>query len=159
LRQAERDVVGADGDRLRRFRRHLVGLSRYLRGNAPWLFDYGRAWRAGQRISTALAESTMNHLVNARMGKRQPMRWSADGAHLLLQVRCALLDDRLDDLFREWYPGWGASPATTAHRHTGLPPQLRNTSSIGAAVWSMSIVVTLLGEPVVPAGWAGVPAI
>jgi hypothetical protein len=39
LRGAERDVVGADGDRLRRFRRHLVGLSRYLRGNAPLLFN------------------------------------------------------------------------------------------------------------------------
>jgi len=57
-----------------------------------------------------MAESGMNHLVNARMAKRQPMRWSAEGAHLLLQVRCALLDDRLDELFREWYPDWGTSP-------------------------------------------------
>jgi hypothetical protein len=39
----------------------------------------------------------MNHLVNARMGKRRSMQWSADGARLLLQVRCALLDDRLDE--------------------------------------------------------------
>ena len=53
-------------------------------------------------------------MVNARMAKRQPMRWSAEGAHLLLQVRCALLDKRLDELFREWYPGWGTSPPTVA---------------------------------------------
>jgi hypothetical protein len=43
----ERTVGGADGDRLRRYRRHLVGLSRYLRGNAPLLFNYGSAWRTG----------------------------------------------------------------------------------------------------------------
>jgi hypothetical protein len=35
---------------------------------------------------------------------RQPMRWSAEGAHLLLQVHCAVLNNRLDDLFREWHP-------------------------------------------------------
>jgi len=38
------------------------------------------------------------------MGKRQPMRWSSEGAHLLLQVRCAVLDQRLGSLFREWHP-------------------------------------------------------
>jgi hypothetical protein len=32
------------------------------------------------------------------------MRWSAAGAHLLLQVRCAVLNKRLDNLFREWHP-------------------------------------------------------
>jgi hypothetical protein len=35
---------------------------------------------------------------------RQPMCWTAEGAHLLLQVRCAVLDGRLDALFRERYP-------------------------------------------------------
>jgi hypothetical protein len=40
----------------------------------------------------------MSHLVNERMGKRQPMRWVCRGAHLLLQVRCAVLDIRLEVL-------------------------------------------------------------
>jgi hypothetical protein len=40
------------------------------------------------------------------MGKRQPMRWSAEGAQLL-QVRCAVLDNRLEMLFREWRPRFG----------------------------------------------------
>jgi hypothetical protein len=39
----------------------------------------------------------MSHLVNQRMDKRQPMCWSSEGAHLLLQVRCAVLDQRLDN--------------------------------------------------------------
>ena len=46
----------------------------------------------------------MSHLVNERMGKRQPMRWSPEGAHLLLQVRCAVLDNRLEMLFGEQLP-------------------------------------------------------
>jgi hypothetical protein len=101
-------------NRVRRFRRHVVGLRRYLRANAHLLFHYARTRREGRRISTAMAESGMNHLINARMGKRQPMRWSAEGAHLMLQVRCALLDHRLDGLFREWYPEWGTSPPAVA---------------------------------------------
>jgi hypothetical protein len=36
--------------------------------------------------------------------KRQPMCWTTEGSHLLLQVRCAALDGKLDALFREWYP-------------------------------------------------------
>jgi hypothetical protein len=43
----------------------------------------------------------MSHLVNQRMGKRQPMCWSLEGAYFLLQVRCAVLDGRLETLFRE----------------------------------------------------------
>lgn len=51
-----------------------------------------------------ICRTDLNHLVNQRMGKHQPMRWSADGAHLLLQVRRAVIDGRLDELFRERYP-------------------------------------------------------
>jgi hypothetical protein len=48
----------------------------------------------------------MAHLVNHRMGKKQSMRWSAEGAHQLLQVRCAVLDGQLESFFREWFPGF-----------------------------------------------------
>ena len=50
-----------------------------------------------------MAESGMNHLINARMAKRQPMRWSAEGAHLLLQVRTQVLNDDLHRTFERWY--------------------------------------------------------
>jgi len=39
------------------------------------------------------------------MVKKQQMRWSPRGAHLLLQVRTRVLDDTLTD-FRRWYPGF-----------------------------------------------------
>lgn len=90
-------------DRVSRFREHLVSLRDYLCRNWSALQNYARERRIGLRISSAPAESVMSHLVNQRMGKRQPMRWSSEGAHLMLQVRCAVLDNRLDSLFREQY--------------------------------------------------------
>lgn len=121
IRTLGRTVSDAHRPRLQRFRRHLVGLRRYLRANVHLLFNNGETRRGGRRISTATAESSMNHLVNARMGKRRSMRWSADGAHLLLQVRCALLDDRLDELFRARYPAWGTAPPARAFAETAPP--------------------------------------
>jgi hypothetical protein len=45
--------------------------------------DVDHSWgRDGLRISSAPAESGMNHVVNQRMGKRQPMRWSLEEAHI-----------------------------------------------------------------------------
>ena len=93
-----------DAERVRRFRQHLIDLRDYLRSNWNGLRNYAAETRQGRKISSAMAESAMSHLVNQRMGKRQPMRWSAAGAHLLLQVRCAVLNNRLDSLFREWHP-------------------------------------------------------
>ena len=93
---------------------HLLDLRNYLVSNQNGLTNYAHAYRHSLRISSAPAESGMNHLVNQRMGKHQPMRWSADGAHLLLQVRCAVIDGRLDDLFRERYPMFRAlAPAVS----------------------------------------------
>jgi hypothetical protein len=89
-------VSAIDTERLRRFRRHLFEFKEYLRNNWKNLTNYADAYRRGLRISSAPAESGMSHLVNQRMGKRQPMRWSAEGAHQLLQVRCAVLDRRFE---------------------------------------------------------------
>jgi hypothetical protein len=97
-------LPATDAERVQRFRQHLMDLRDYLRSNWSALTNYAADRRKGMRISSALAESVMSHLVNQRMGKRQPMRWSCEGAHLLLQVRCAVLDQRLDRLFREWHP-------------------------------------------------------
>jgi hypothetical protein len=94
----------AAGEHMQRFRKHLRDLRDYLVNNQASLTNYAHAYRNGLRISSAPAESGMSHVVNQRMGKRQPMCWTAEGAHLLLQVRCAVLDGTLDALFRERYP-------------------------------------------------------
>jgi hypothetical protein len=96
--------TNADLERVRRFRQHLLGLLQYMVNNQGNLINYAHAYRHGLRISSCPAESGMSHLVNQRLGKRQPMCWSAEGAHPLLQVRCAVLNDSLDTLFREWHP-------------------------------------------------------
>ena len=56
------------------------------------------------------------------MGKRQPMRWSAEGAHLLLQVRCALLDDRSTNSFGNG-TGLGHIPAKPLPSGPSLHPR------------------------------------
>ena len=37
------------------------------------------------------------------MVKKQQMRWSPRGAHLLLQIRTRVLNDTLTDDYRRWY--------------------------------------------------------
>jgi hypothetical protein len=64
----------------------------YVLRNAAKPVDYGRRYRKGQSISSAMAESAVNQVINTRMCKRQQMRWTPRGAHLLAQVRCAVLN-------------------------------------------------------------------
>jgi hypothetical protein len=73
----------------------LEEFRRYLYANCESLVNYNHARIAGERISTAHVESTVNQLVNRRMCKKQQMRWSAAGAQLLLHVRTADLNGRL----------------------------------------------------------------
>ena len=68
----------------------LHALDGYLTGQSDWLVNYSERHRAGQRVGTAITEGTANFLVNRRMNKSQQMRWSRNGADLLLQVRCAV---------------------------------------------------------------------
>jgi hypothetical protein len=68
----------------------LHALDGYLTGQSDWLVDYAERYRAGLRVGTAITEGTAHFLVNRRMNKSQQMRWSRNGADLLLQVRCAV---------------------------------------------------------------------
>ena len=79
----------------RRLVARCTELRSYIENNKGALIDYGERYRAGKPISTTRAESTVNQLVNARMNKRQQMRWSPRGTHRVLQVRAAVLDGRL----------------------------------------------------------------
>ncbi len=78
----------------------------YIRNNAGFIPNYGERWRYGETISTAFVESTVNQVVSKRMVKKQQIRWSQKGAHLLLQLRTCVLNDELRDVFRQWYPNF-----------------------------------------------------
>ena len=76
----------------------------YLAANAAAIPNYGERHRAGETISTAFVESAVNQVISKRMVKKQQMRWSPRGAHLLLQIRTRVLNDTLADDYRRWYP-------------------------------------------------------
>jgi len=78
------------GEPVRKLRRALGKVDGYLRSQSAWLVNYAERHRAGLRVGTAITEGTANFLVNRRMAKSQQMRWSRQGADLLLQVRCAV---------------------------------------------------------------------
>jgi hypothetical protein len=58
----------------------------YLCNNCGSIPNYGERWHNGEVISTAFVESTVNTVISRRMVKKQQMRWSPRGAHLLLQI-------------------------------------------------------------------------
>ena len=80
---------------VRKLRRAIRAIDRYLRSQSAWLVNYAERHRADLRVGTSITEGTANFLVNRRMAKLQQMRWSRRGADLLLQVRCAVYNGAL----------------------------------------------------------------
>lgn len=83
-------------------RLHNLGsqLLTYIRSNRGAIVNYGQRYRAGLRVATTLAESAVNSLVGKRMVKKQQMRWTLHGAHMLMQVRAAEINGELRDQLR-----------------------------------------------------------
>jgi len=86
---------GVKGVASRKLWHALHAVDKYLRGQAAWLVNYAKRHRASLRVGTSITEGTANFLVNRRMNKLQQMRWSRNGADLLLQVRCAVYNGTL----------------------------------------------------------------
>jgi hypothetical protein len=81
----------------------------YIANNQAFIPNYRERYRQGDRISTGFVESTVNYVVAKRFTKRQQMQWSPKGAHLLLQMRTRVLNGELEQMFRNWYPGFRAA--------------------------------------------------
>jgi hypothetical protein len=90
-------------------RKRIREFQGYLENNADSMPDYGQRWRNGLRISSAVAESTVNQVIDKRMSKSQQMRWEPRAAHALLQVRVRVLDGELRRDFQRWYPHMASS--------------------------------------------------
>ena len=93
-----------------RLLRAVCEFDSYIRANADRIPNYGERHRAGEAISTAFTESAINQVIAKRMVKKQQMRWTPRGAHLLLQVRTRVLNDQLAGDFHRWYPGLSRTP-------------------------------------------------
>ncbi|HEK3807938.1 TPA: ISKra4 family transposase [Legionella pneumophila] len=81
----------------------LEEFDQYIKNNAALIPNYSDRYHYGEAITTAFVESTVNELVSKRMVKKQQMRWTQKGAHLLLQVRVKTLNNELRQTFCKWY--------------------------------------------------------
>ncbi len=90
-------------EKQRKLLKTLREFQTYIENNASFIPNYGERYRYGETISSAFVESTVNHVISKRMVKKQQMRWSPKGAHLLLQIRTRVLNEELRSIFHNWY--------------------------------------------------------
>jgi hypothetical protein len=86
----------------------------YITANEGFIPNYGDRYRYGEIISTAFVESTVNQVISKRFVKKQQMRWTKKGAHLLLQVRAEVLNEDLRSTFERWYPAMTSTDVSGA---------------------------------------------
>jgi hypothetical protein len=106
LRRWTRRKHGRDVAGIGRLQQHASELLGYLERNQAALVHYAARRRRGEPISTAFVESAVNEIVAKRLNKRQQMRWSRASVQPFLDVRTAVLNDTLEDAFRQRYPGF-----------------------------------------------------
>jgi len=83
--------VETDYASIKALRKAASEFETYIANNASMIPNYAERRRYGERVSTGFVESTVNTVVGKRFGKRQQMRWSKRGAHLMLQKRTRAL--------------------------------------------------------------------
>ena len=71
----------------------------YLENNQGFIVNYGDRYRHGEPITSSFVESAVNQVVSKRSVKRQQMAWRPVHAQGLLQVRTAVLNERLRSCF------------------------------------------------------------
>ncbi len=102
-----------DNEARTRSTRLLDELAGYLDRNRATIPSYAERHLAGEPISSATAEATVNSVIAKRMVKQQQMRWTPTGAHYLLQIRTRVLDGHLDHDIHRWHPTTSTDQPTT----------------------------------------------
>lgn len=77
----------------------------HIRRNAHGLIDHGERHRAGERVSSAFVEATVNTVVAERFAKKQQTQRTPRGAHLLPKTRPRTLDGTRRQTVERWCPG------------------------------------------------------
>ena len=109
------ELNASTDERYKRLGQMLAEFGRYIENNQESMPNYAERHRYGELISTSFAESAVNEIISKRMVKKQQMRWSKKGAHLLLQVRVKTLDNDLRHKFEDWYPSLAPPPTLDAN--------------------------------------------
>lgn len=76
--------------RAQKMKERLQKLKNYLINNQHYLVNYSERYKEGKLISSSLAESNVESLINQRCKGQQHMKWTREGVHPLLQVRAAI---------------------------------------------------------------------
>ncbi|RUS92884.1 hypothetical protein DSM106972_097790 [Dulcicalothrix desertica PCC 7102] len=84
---------------------YLQDFKTYIDNNGQYIPNYGDRYYNGEPISSSFVESAVNQVISKRFVKKQQMRWTPKGAHLLIQVRTRVLNSDWAEKFRSWYPG------------------------------------------------------
>jgi hypothetical protein len=83
-------------------------------GACSWRANDEDRYRAGERSSTGVAESTVNQVISERCCKKPQVAWMPRGAHLRLQIRTRVLNGDWEATVREWSPGFRVGPQPVA---------------------------------------------
>ena len=110
---ADLDEIETEYASIKALRKSAAEFETYIANNQDMIPNYAERRRYGERISTGFVESTVNTVIGKRFGKKQQMRWSKHGAHLMLQTRTRTLDGTLRTKFEQWYPGLKTAHETT----------------------------------------------
>lgn len=76
--------------RSQKMKDRVIKLKNYLINNRKYLVNYAERYRDGKIITSSLAESNVENLINKRCKGKQHMKWTREGVHPLLQVRAAI---------------------------------------------------------------------
>jgi hypothetical protein len=88
------DHGGIAGESSQKLRKALDEFDTYVVVNEALIPNYGERWRNEEAIATGFVESAVNQIVSKRFSKKQQMQWTKKGAHLVLQMRTQVLDER-----------------------------------------------------------------
>jgi hypothetical protein len=91
---------------LKKLTHMLLETIRYLEPNADSMPDYGKLYRAKQRISAGFVESGVEEIIAKRLVKKQQMRWNRYTVQVFLNVSIHLLNGTLEGAFRHWHQGF-----------------------------------------------------
>ena len=73
--------------------KRLADLYEYIKRNQKYLVNYQKRKEEGLPFSSALAESSVNSVINIRQKRSQKMQWSRDGSHNILQIRTSIFSE------------------------------------------------------------------
>ena len=78
----------------------VENFSTYIKDNREHIVNYDQRDQDGLIYTSHVAESTIEHYVNARFKKKQKMQWKRKNTHAVLQIRASIIDGSWDMIWK-----------------------------------------------------------